>query len=65
MVGEGIEHQHQADALRAMGCGRGQGYLFSRPLPAQEMEAYLARSLPWQEESESQLVVLAAPRRSD
>jgi diguanylate cyclase (GGDEF)-like protein/PAS domain S-box-containing protein len=33
-VAEGIERQAQAKALRGLGCGFGQGYLFSRPLPA-------------------------------
>jgi diguanylate cyclase (GGDEF)-like protein len=34
---EGIETQEQADALVAMGCQEGQGFLFSRPLPSEEM----------------------------
>jgi EAL domain-containing protein (putative c-di-GMP-specific phosphodiesterase class I) len=33
-IGEGIERQEQADALRDMGCLCGQGYLYSRPLSA-------------------------------
>ena len=33
-IAEGIERQEQADALRAMGCDCGQGYLFSKPLSA-------------------------------
>ncbi|MDX6225870.1 MAG: hypothetical protein QOE64_2246, partial [Frankiales bacterium] len=31
LVAEGIEDAVQLDALLAMGCHRGQGYLFSRP----------------------------------
>ena len=65
MVGEGIEHQHQADALRAMGCNRGQGYLFSRPLPAVEMEAYIGRSAQWSETPDNPVVALPTRRRSD
>jgi diguanylate cyclase (GGDEF)-like protein len=34
VVAEGIETEAQFDALRAMGCDVGQGYLFARPLPA-------------------------------
>ncbi len=33
-VAEGIETAAQCDALTAMGCIFGQGYLFARPLPA-------------------------------
>ena len=65
MVGEGIEEQHQADALRAMGCSRGQGYLFARPLPADEMTAYLTRSLAWSEGADNPVVALPTRRRSD
>ena len=33
-IGEGIERQEQADALRNVGCLFGQGFLYSRPLSA-------------------------------
>ena len=35
VVAEGIETQGQADALRGLGCGFGQGYLFAPPLTAE------------------------------
>lgn len=38
VLAEGIEHQRQADFLRGLGCDHGQGYLFSRPQPAQQLE---------------------------
>jgi diguanylate cyclase (GGDEF)-like protein/PAS domain S-box-containing protein len=38
IVAEGVETPAQADFLKAEGCGIGQGYLFSRPLPAAEFE---------------------------
>jgi EAL domain-containing protein (putative c-di-GMP-specific phosphodiesterase class I) len=38
-VAEGIEDSDQATALRQLGCDVGQGFLFSRPLPAGEFEA--------------------------
>ncbi|MHA7238445.1 putative bifunctional diguanylate cyclase/phosphodiesterase [Arthrobacter sp. TMS1-12-1] len=41
-VFEGIETREQADQLRSMGCASGQGYYFSRPLPANESTALLA-----------------------
>jgi EAL domain-containing protein (putative c-di-GMP-specific phosphodiesterase class I) len=37
VVGEGIEFQAQANALKEVGCDEGQGYFFSRPLPGDEI----------------------------
>jgi EAL domain-containing protein (putative c-di-GMP-specific phosphodiesterase class I) len=34
VVAEGIESQASWDALHAMGCERGQGFVFARPMPA-------------------------------
>jgi diguanylate cyclase (GGDEF)-like protein len=36
VVAEGIETEPQLNAIRSLGCYRGQGFLFSRPLPADE-----------------------------
>jgi len=41
-VAEGIEDRIQLERLRAMGCPLGQGYLFGRPVPADEVEALMA-----------------------
>ena len=41
LVAEGIETHAQWQMLQALGCDFGQGYLFSHPLPAQELESYL------------------------
>jgi EAL domain-containing protein (putative c-di-GMP-specific phosphodiesterase class I) len=38
----GIETEAQVDALRALGCRRGQGWLFSEALPADAAERFLA-----------------------
>ncbi|MEA2330359.1 MAG: hypothetical protein QOH58_497 [Thermoleophilaceae bacterium] len=45
VVAEGIETLEQAAALRELGCGVGQGYLFGRPQPAEDLEALPAASL--------------------
>jgi diguanylate cyclase (GGDEF)-like protein len=44
-VAEGIETVEQLEMLRLMGCTQGQGYLFSRPVTADEFGALLGRSL--------------------
>jgi diguanylate cyclase (GGDEF)-like protein len=38
VVAEGVETESQCDFLRKRGCGQIQGYLFARPLPADEFE---------------------------
>ncbi|AHG87841.1 diguanylate cyclase [Gemmatirosa kalamazoonensis] len=40
-VAEGIEDELQRRHLQALGCGYGQGFLFARPLPADEIEAMI------------------------
>ena len=40
-VAEGIEHEVQLSALRDMGCHSGQGFLFSRGLPADEVDVLI------------------------
>jgi diguanylate cyclase (GGDEF)-like protein len=42
VVAEGIEHEHQVEALRSLGCGFGQGYLFAKPLPATSLAAAIS-----------------------
>lgn len=43
VIAEGIEYEEQFWSLKAMECGYGQGYWFSRPLNSKEVEALLAR----------------------
>jgi EAL domain-containing protein (putative c-di-GMP-specific phosphodiesterase class I) len=40
VIAEGVETEAQRDFLASLGCYNYQGYLFSRPLPLQEFEAY-------------------------
>jgi len=42
VVAEGIETGGQAELLQSLGCDIAQGYFFSRPLPARELEDWLA-----------------------
>lgn len=41
IVAEGIEDERQFDEMVAIGCTRFQGYLISRPLPAERLDQYL------------------------
>ncbi|WP_434622891.1 EAL domain-containing protein [Azospirillum sp. B2RO_4] len=43
ITAEGVEEQSQLDAVRRLGCHEAQGYLFSRPVPAAEVPALIAR----------------------
>jgi diguanylate cyclase (GGDEF)-like protein len=45
-IAEGIETEDQASALRALGCPLAQGFLYSPPVPAPDVEALLARWNP-------------------
>ena len=40
-IAEGIELPQQLERLRELGCDLGQGFHFSRPLPAPQLEALL------------------------
>ncbi len=42
IIAEGIESREQAEMLKNMGCYYMQGFLFSRPLPRNEFEGFIA-----------------------
>lgn len=47
VTAEGIETREQLEQLRALNCDQGQGYFFSRPLPAAQAEELLAKNPSW------------------
>jgi EAL domain-containing protein (putative c-di-GMP-specific phosphodiesterase class I) len=42
VIAEGVESEHQHEAVKAVGCESAQGYYFARPMPASEISAILA-----------------------
>jgi len=45
-VAEGVENEEQMEFLRRQKCETVQGFLYSRPVPADEFEAVLAAQPP-------------------
>lgn len=41
VIAEGVETTTQADILRAEGCHKLQGFLFSKPIPSEMFEKFL------------------------
>ncbi len=54
---EGVETTKQLDALKGLGCDLGQGYLWSRPRPAADLDR-LVRSGLWSSQTEGSTVRL-------
>jgi hypothetical protein len=73
-VAEGIELRRQLTHLQAVGCHAGQGFYFSRPLPAAAVERLLPKgsgslavqpsSLVQQSRQRADEMVVPAPRAS-
>ncbi len=63
VIAEGIEAYQQAEILQRLGCSIGQGFLFSKPMPADQCAVLLGRGT---EESETEEDILAefAPRHA-
>ena len=52
VIAEGVENLRQMEVLHRLGCGVMQGFLFSRPMPAEELTVWLQstvlpRKAPW------------------
>ena len=52
VVAEGVENLRQMEVLHRLGCGVMQGFLFSRPIPPHDLEAWLKNTIlprraPW------------------
>ncbi|WP_298596728.1 putative bifunctional diguanylate cyclase/phosphodiesterase [Zoogloea sp.] len=45
VVAEGVETDAQAARLRQLGCDVLQGFLYARPMPAEQFEGYVARAV--------------------
>ena len=45
VIAEGVETEEQLRFLVSEGCYKGQGYLFSKPLPPEEFSSWVARQL--------------------
>jgi diguanylate cyclase (GGDEF)-like protein/PAS domain S-box-containing protein len=46
VIAEGIEEAWQATLLAEMGCEKGQGYYFSKPMSVEAVECWLAKGCP-------------------
>jgi EAL domain-containing protein (putative c-di-GMP-specific phosphodiesterase class I) len=63
VIAEGIEGYQQAEILRRLGCPVGQGFLFARPMPADECMKLLADNVETDApEDEDMLAVFSAGR---
>jgi len=63
-VAEGVESTEAFDLLGRFGCQEAQGYLLSRPLPAPQFEAWLARQQVHRLERAEGVVPFSRERRS-
>jgi EAL domain-containing protein (putative c-di-GMP-specific phosphodiesterase class I) len=61
VVAEGIESVHQLHQLRVLNCRYGQGYLFSHPLPADEIAPLLQTNGRWENLASGASFVIVPP----
>ena len=60
-VAEGIEELEQVAILGELGCTEFQGYLFSKPLPAADVEAWLVRTAATLEADDNGRIAILRP----
>ena len=60
VVAEGIEGYQQVEILRKLGCMVGQGFLFARPMPAEECMLLLGDNVAHPDDEEDMLAAFAA-----
>jgi diguanylate cyclase (GGDEF)-like protein len=65
VVAEGIETIHQLHQLRILGCEFGQGYLFSRPVPAEEAIELVRDKNQWQDVLPNQKIIAIIPNSAN
>jgi diguanylate cyclase (GGDEF)-like protein/PAS domain S-box-containing protein len=64
VIAEGIEAYQQAEILRKLGCFTGQGFLFARPMPAEQcLELLRGNAEPARQEDEDMLAALSGGQR--
>jgi diguanylate cyclase (GGDEF)-like protein/PAS domain S-box-containing protein len=62
VIAEGIEGYQQAEILRKLGCTIGQGFLFARPMPADQCLPLLGNNAQGAGEEEDMLAAFASGR---
>lgn len=61
VVAEGVETLEILERLKALGCDFAQGYYLSRPVPAEELTAWLSQST-WETQPQAQPALRSARR---
>ena len=64
VIAEGVELDSQATFLRGLGCEQAQGFLFARPMPANEFSALIAARLGVKAATRRRIGAKPRPRKS-
>jgi diguanylate cyclase (GGDEF)-like protein len=63
-IAEGVEDGSQATHIQELGCQSAQGFLFSRPMPPDELSAYIAAGVHPESRDDRPLRVVGAVRQA-